>query len=155
MSKPGEGVRAHRGIDALRAMAAGEIPPPSIGVTLGFRLVAIEEGFAAFEGEPSDAVLNPMGVVHGGWALTLLDSACGAAGHTTLEPGVGYGTIETKVNFVRPILPSIGVVRAEGRVVSRGRTILTAEGKLTGPDGKLYAHGTSTCMIQRPEKRDE
>ncbi len=141
------------GLDAMRALLAGQFAPPSIAVTLGFRLVAIEHGFAAFEGEPSAAVLNPMGLVHGGWALTLIDSACGAAGHTTLPAGVGYGTVETKVNFVRAIKADTGTLRAEGRVLAQGRTILTAEAKLTDAQGKLYAHGTSTCMILRPEKK--
>jgi uncharacterized protein (TIGR00369 family) len=140
------------GLEALRAMLAGKFPPPSISATLGFWLVEVNEGHVAFEAEPNDKILNPMGVVHGGWALTLIDSACGAAGHTTLPANVGYGTIETKVNFVRPILPTTGKLRAEGRVLTQGRTILTAEAKLTNTNGKIYAHGTSTCMIQRPEK---
>ena len=145
-------IRKLPGIDAMRAIISGDIPPPSISLTLGFRLVEAELGFAAFEGEPSDAVLNPMGVVHGGWALALIDSACGAAGHTTLPAGVGYGTLETKANFVRAIKADTGTLRAEGRVLAQGRTILTAEAKLTDAMGKLYAHGTSTCMIIRPEK---
>src|SRR5262245_23559052 len=99
-------IAAMSGLEALQAMVEGRFPPPSITLTMGFRLVAVEHGFAAFEGEPSDKLLNPLGAVHGGWALTLIDSACGAAGHTTLPPGVGYGTLETKANFVRPIAPS-------------------------------------------------
>ncbi|MBY0565612.1 MAG: PaaI family thioesterase [Hyphomonadaceae bacterium] len=142
------------GIDAMRALVEGRYPPPSISVTLGFRLVEVGDGFVAFEGEPSDAVLNPMGIVHGGWALTLIDSACGAAGHTTLPAGVGYGSLETKGNFVRQITGSTGRLRAEGRVLARGRTILTAEAKITDAGGKLYAHGTSTCMIIYPEGRN-
>ncbi len=141
------------GIEALRLLIAGKLAPPTIGATMGFTLVEVEEGFAAFEGEPSSRVLNPMGAVHGGWALTLIDSACGCAGHTTLPAGVGYGTVETKVNFVRPIAPDVGTLRAEGRVLGLGRTLITAEAKLIGKrNGKLYAHGTSTCMIIRPEK---
>ena len=146
-------IRAMSGLEALRAMVEGRFPPPSITLTLGFRLVAVEHGFAAFEGEPSDRILNPLGAVHGGWALTLIDSACGAAGHTTLPPGVGYGTLETKANFVRPIAPDTGTLRCEGRVLALGRTILTADAKLTDVNGKLYAHGTSTCMIIRPESK--
>lgn len=143
---------AMTGLEALRALIAGRIEAPTIALTMGFALVEVEHGFAAFEGEPSARVLNPMGVVHGGWALTLIDSCCGCAGHTTLPPSVGYGTVETKVNFVRPIMPDIGVLRAEGRVLALGRTLITAEGKLLDRKGKLYAHGTSTCMIIRPEK---
>jgi uncharacterized protein (TIGR00369 family) len=133
-------------------MIAGDFAPPTIAATMGFTLVEVEHGFAVFEGEPSARVLNPMGVVHGGWALTLIDSCCGCAGHTTLPAGVGYGTVETKVNFVRPIAPTNGKLRAEGRVLALGRTLITAEGKLIDSKGKLYAHGTSTCMIIRPEK---
>jgi uncharacterized protein (TIGR00369 family) len=140
------------GLETLQALVAGKFPQPSIADTLGFRLVEAEFGRVVFEGEPSDRILNPMGVVHGGWALTLLDSACGAAGHTTLPPDVGYGTLETKANFVRAITPAVGKLRCEGRVLAQGRTILTADAKLTDMNGKLYAHGTSTCMIIRPEK---
>jgi len=141
------------GIVALRAMVEGRYPPPSICTTMNFDLVEVGEGLAVFEGEPNDKVLNPMGVVHGGWVLTLIDSACGAAGHTTLPPGVGYGTLETKANMVRPISPATGKLRAEGRVLTQGRTIITSEAKVTDAAGKLYAHGTSTCMIIRPENR--
>jgi uncharacterized protein (TIGR00369 family) len=147
-----QALMAMTGLEALRAMIAGRFTPPTIAATMGFTLVEVEEGFAAFEGEPSARVLNPMGAVHGGWALTLIDSCTGCAGHTTLPAGVGYGTVETKVNFVRPIAATTGKLRAEGRVLALGRTLITAEGKLTDARGKLYAHGTSTCMIIRPEK---
>jgi len=141
------------GIEALRLLIAGKFAPPTIAATLGFTLVEVEEGFAVFEGEPSDRILNPMGIVHGGFALTLIDSCCGCAGHTLLPAGAGYGTLETKVNFVRPIKFDTGTLRAEGRVLAHGRTIITSEGKITDAKGKLYAHGTSTCMIQRPEQK--
>ena len=144
---------AMSGLEAIRGILEGRFPQPSISDTLNFRLVAVEHGFVAFEGEPTDRILKPMGAVHGGWALTLIDSACGAAGHTTLPPGVGYGTLETKANFVRPITPATGTLRCEGRVLAQGRSILTAEAKLTDAAGKLYAHGTSTCMILRPETK--
>jgi uncharacterized protein (TIGR00369 family) len=143
---------AMSGLDAIRGILEGRFPPPSISETLGFRLAEVEFGRVVFEGEPNDRLLNPMGAVHGGWALTLIDSACGAAGHTTLPAGAGYGTLETKANFVRPIAPNTGALRCEGRVLAQGRTILTAEAKLTDAQGKLYAHGTSTCMIIRPEQ---
>jgi uncharacterized protein (TIGR00369 family) len=141
------------GLEAIRGILEGRFPPPSISETLGFRLAEVEPGRVVFEGEPSERILNPMGAVHGGWALTLIDSACGAAGHTTLPAGVGYGTVETKANFVRAITPATGLLRCEGRVLAQGRTILTAEAKLTDAQGKLYAHGTSTCMIIRPESK--
>lgn len=141
------------GLDAIRGILEGRFPPPSISDTLGFRLTEVEFGRVVFEGEPSERILNPMGAVHGGWALTLIDSACGAAGHTTLPADVGYGTLETKANFVRAITPATGTLRCEGKVLAQGRTILTAEAKLTDVTGKLYAHGTSTCMIIRPEAK--
>lgn len=144
---------AMSGLDAIRGILEGRFPQPSISDTLGFRLSEVDFGRVVFEGEPSERILNPMGAVHGGWALTLIDSACGAAGHTTLPAGVGYGTLETKANFVRPITPATGTLRCEGRVLAQGRTILTAEAKLTDATGKLYAHGTSTCMIIRPEAK--
>jgi uncharacterized protein (TIGR00369 family) len=139
------------GLDAMRALIAGKFPPPSIATTLGFTLAEVDAGKAVFIGEPSERILNPLGIVHGGYALTLIDSCCGCAAHTTLAAGVGYTTVETKVNFVRAITPATGPVRAEGRVVARGRTIITTEGTLTDSAGKLLAHGTSTLMVLRPE----
>jgi uncharacterized protein (TIGR00369 family) len=139
------------GLDAMRMLIAGGYEPPSIATTLGFRLVEVEDGRAIFEGEPSDRILNPLGLVHGGWALTLIDSCTGCAAHTTLPAGVGYTTVETKVNFVRAITPATGPVRAEGRVIARGRSIITADGTLVDSRGKLLAHGTSTLMVLRPE----
>ncbi len=139
------------GLEGLRYMMAGNHPPPSIALTLGFALTEVEDGKAIFMGDPSDRILNPLGIVHGGWALTLIDSCTGCAVHTTLPAGVGYTTVETKVNFVRAITPATGPVRAEGRVVARGRTIITAEGTLTDSRGRLLAHGTSTLMVLRKE----
>ena len=138
------------GLEAMRALIAGKFPPPSIAATLGFTLAEVEDGRAVFVGNPSDRVLNPLGIVHGGWALTLIDSCTGCAAHTTLPAGIGYTSVETKVNFVRAIQEDAGELRAEGVVVARGRTIITAEGKLTDAKGKLYAHGTSTVLVLRP-----
>ena len=135
------------GLDYLRQMMTGEQPPAPMGRHIGFRLVEIEPGRALFEAEPGAHLLNPLGTVHGGFALTLIDSATGCALHAELEPGVGYATVETKVNFVRPIAADVGLVRCEGRVLSRGRQLATAEAQLHSADGKLLAHGTSTLMI--------
>ncbi|MGZ8361577.1 MAG: PaaI family thioesterase [Allosphingosinicella sp.] len=135
------------GLEFLRAMIAGRLPAAPIAATMGFRLVEVEPGRAVFEGDPAPNLLNPLGAVHGGWALTLIDSATGCSLHTELEPGVGYTTVETKVNFVRPISPDGGPVRCEGRVLNRGRQIATADAQLRSADGKLLAHGTSTLMI--------
>jgi uncharacterized protein (TIGR00369 family) len=136
------------GLEALRAMMAGD--PPAIGVTMGFRLVEVAEGRAVFEGTPGPHLLNPSGAVHGGYALTLIDSAAGCALHTELDAGIGYTTVETKVNFVRPIDPDGGPIRCEGRVLSRGRTIATADAHLYSDAGKLLAHGTSTLILLPP-----
>src|ERR671912_291274 len=118
------------GLEFLQAMIEGRLPAPPIAEGLGFRLAEVEPGRAVFEGTPGPHLLNPLGSVHGGWALALIDSACGCAVHSELEAGVGYTTVETKVNFTRPIDPNAGAVRCEGRVLSRGRQIATAEAYL-------------------------
>jgi uncharacterized protein (TIGR00369 family) len=137
------------GLALLRAIIAGE-RPPAIGQTMGFRLVEVERGRAVFEGEPGPHLLNPLGAVHGGFALALIDSACGCAVHSELDAGIGYTTVETKVNFTRPIDPNGPPIRCEGRVLSRGRQIATAEAFLRSAEGKLLAHGTSTLIILGP-----
>jgi uncharacterized protein (TIGR00369 family) len=116
---------------------------------MGFRGVDAEPGRALFEMEPGPQHYNPIGSVHGGIALTLLDSAMGCAVHTLLERGVRYTTLEVKTNFVRPISADTGVIRCEGTVVHLGSRVATAEGKLTDAAGKLLAHGTTTCLIIR------
>lgn len=141
------------GLTAMRGIVDGTIPPPAISDTLCFRLDKVERGYARFVGAPSEKLLNPLGLVHGGVALTLIDSACGAAAHSTLDAGVGYTTVETKANFTRAIRSDVGELFAEGRVVNEGRTIITAEAKLVDAQGKLYAHGTSTLLVMRPEKK--
>ena len=135
------------GLEILQAMVEGRVIGPRISATMGFRLAEIERGRAVFEGTPGEHLLNPLGAVHGGYALTLIDSACGCAVHSELDAGVGYTTVETKVNFTRPIAPNGAPVRCEGRVLSRGRQIATAEAYLRSAEGKLLAHGTSTLII--------
>jgi uncharacterized protein (TIGR00369 family) len=142
-----EDMKALSGLELLQAMIAGEQPRPPISEVMGFRLAEVERGRAVFECEPGTHLLNPLGAIHGGLALTLVDSACGCAVHSELDAGVGYTSVETKVNFTRPIAPDGGLVRCEGRVLSRGRQIATAEAYLRSADGKLLAHGTSTLMI--------
>jgi uncharacterized protein (TIGR00369 family) len=146
-----EDMAALSGLDLLRAMIAGRIPAAPIAATLGFRLAEVAPGRAVFEGEPGPGLLNPLGSVHGGWALTLIDSAAGCAVHTLLDAGVGYATVETKVNFARPIAPDGGIVRCEGRVLTKGRQIATAEAQLLSAEGKILAHGSSTLMILPPQ----
>lgn len=135
------------GLESLRAVIEGRRPEIPMARTLGYRLVEVEEGRVLFEGEPGPHVLNPMGTVHGGWAATVLDSCVACAVHSTLKPGQAYTTLELKVAYHRAMTPDIGTVRAEGVVLSVGRRAGFAEGKLIGPDGKLYASATSTCII--------
>jgi uncharacterized protein (TIGR00369 family) len=135
------------GREILQAIIDGELPAPPMAKTLDFTLVEVGDGAAVFEGEPGEAFLNPMGAVHGGWALTLIDSATGCAAMTLLPEGMLYTTIETKVNFSRPITTDTGRVRAQAQVVSRGRRILSAEARVTDAKGRLLAHGTSTLLV--------
>lgn len=138
------------GLQLLREMAEGRLPPPPISATMNFTGAQFEEGRAVFVGEPAEYLYNPIGSVHGGWAMTLLDSAMSVAIHTTLAVGERYTTVEIKVNFVRAITVDTGKVRCEGNVIHRGGTIATAEGKLIAEgSGKLLAHGTTTCLISR------
>ncbi len=139
--------RAMSGLDYLRHALGEGIRPAPIGQLMDFRPVRFEHGLAAFEGMPAEFHYNPLGTVHGGFAATLLDSALGCAVHTTLKPGFAYTTVELKVNYVRPMTTKTGLVTCEGRIISVGSRIATAEAKLTGGDGKLYAHGTATCLI--------
>jgi uncharacterized protein (TIGR00369 family) len=138
------------GIDYMRALIAGEFPPPPISELMGFRLESVEEGEAVFRSVPGEQHLNPIGSVHGGFAATLLDSALGCAVHTTLPAGVGYSTLELSVNLVRGITPATGPVLASGKVLHLGRRTATAEARLTAEDGgALLAHAKTTCMILR------
>jgi uncharacterized protein (TIGR00369 family) len=136
------------GLELLREYSEGRLPPPPIAVTMGFNLTEVEEGRAVFEGESAEYLYSPIGFVHGGYAMTLLDSAMGCAIHSTLRAGDRYTTLELKTNFVRPITIETGRVRCEGSVVHRGTTVATAEGRLVAvSSGKLLAHGTTTCLI--------
>ena len=150
---PGPGVAtrdqiAHlNGLQQMQAMLRGELPYAAIAKTLDFLIVEVGEGVAVFQGTPRAEHLNPMGTVHGGWFATLLDSALGCAVHTLMEPGRGYTTAELGINLVRAITPKVQRVRAEGRVIHCGRQLATAEARLVGPDGTLYAHATTTCMV--------
>ena len=141
-----------KGIDLLRGLIEGRYPNPPFSQTTGIYLVEAHDGKVLFEGVPSAAFLNPLGTVHGGWTGAILDSAMGCAVHTTLEAGQTYTTVEMKVNMVRPILPTTGMVRCEGIVIHRGQSIATSEGRLVDANGKLLAHGTETCMIMKLAK---
>ncbi len=138
------------GLDYLRAMARGELPAPPIMAALGIELDAIEEGRVAFAVVPAEYHYNPIGVVHGGLAATLFDSAMGCAVHSTLPAGVGYTTLELKVNYLRPLTLGTGRVRCEGTTIHVGGRVATAEALLMDAAGALYGHATTTCMIFRP-----
>lgn len=142
-----EQVAGKSGIEVFRALLGGTLPRPPIGDTLDFVLVHAEPGRAVFQGRPGPRHLNPLGTVHGGWFATLLDSALGCAVHTQLPAGKSYTTLELKINVVRPLTGRGELVRAEGKVIHLGRQTATAEARLVGPDGKLYAHGTTTCLV--------
>ena len=150
---PGPGVArreqiAHlNGLQQMQAMLNGDIPFAAIAQTLDFLIVEVGDGSAVFQGTPGPHHLNPMGTVHGGWFATLLDSALGCAVHTKMPPGRAYTTAELSVNIVRALTPKVQRVRAIGRVIHCGRQLATAEAQLVGPDGTLYAHATTTCLV--------
>jgi uncharacterized protein (TIGR00369 family) len=144
---PIEVLNAYDGIGFLKAIIAGEQPQPPISALLDFDLVEVEPGRAAFEGVPKYELYNPINVVHGGWAATLLDSAMGCAIFSLLGQGESWTTLELKVNFVRAITKDTGPVRAQGRIIHRGRRVATSEGDLRDRAGTLYAHASTTCMI--------
>lgn len=135
------------GLEFMQGILEGRFPPPPISAVLKFELVEVEHGRAVFEGLPDFAFYNPIGVVHGGYAATLLDSCMGCAAHTTLPAGQAYTTLEFKINFVRAMTDKTGRVRAEGRVLHPGKRTATAEGHLYDARGKLLAHATTTCLV--------
>jgi len=140
-------VRGRTGLQTMKALLDGELPPPPIALTMDFTLVSVAFGEAVFQGRPLRKHYNPLGGVHGGWFATLLDSALGCAVHTTMPVGRAYTTLEFKVNLVRGLSDKVPLVRAIGRVVHSGRQVATAEASLVGHDGKLYAHASTTCLV--------
>jgi len=139
------------GIDYLRGIIRGDYPAAPISATLGFWPVDVAHGRAVFEGTPEPFIYNPLGVVHGGWAATILDSAMGCAVHTTLPAGKSYTTIDLAVSLVRAITTRTKRVRCEAQIVHAGGTIATAQARLIDETGQLLAHGTSTCLIMSPK----
>jgi uncharacterized protein (TIGR00369 family) len=144
---PVETAKGMSGLQLLTSVIEGALPQPPIQRTLDFRLVHVERGSTVFAGIPKFDYYNPLGSVHGGYTAALLDSCMACAVHSTLEPGYTYVTLEIKINYVRAITSDTGEVRAEGKVINSGKRISTAEGRLLGSEGKLYAHGTTTCLI--------
>ena len=140
-------IAGRTGLQLFQAMLAGEVPRAPITATLRFWLVEASLGHAEFQGAPAFEHYNPLGSVHGGWMATLLDSCVGCAVHTLLPPGKAYTTLELKVNFVKALSDRVPLVRAVGDVIHSGSRVATAEGRLVGPAGTLYAHATTTCLI--------
>ena len=138
---------ARSGLELMQLMASGEVPPPPIAQTLGFRLVEAERGHALFECEPAEYHYNPIGIVHAGLAMTLMDSAMGLAFVTTLDEPRGWTTLEVKSNFTRAITVDTGRIRCTGSVIHGGRRVALTEARLEDADGRLLAHGTSTILV--------
>jgi len=151
-AQPALFVGATSGLETLQRALEGKLPAPPICATLGFSLVEVAEGRTVFEGAPAEWQYNPLGTVHGGWLSTLLDSALGCAVHTVLPAGRGYTTLDLHVRFVRAVTLEISRVRAEACVTHAGSRIVTAEGRIIGPDGKLYATGTTSCLVLNTEQ---
>lgn len=140
---------AEDGLAFLRGMIEGRHPAPPFADAMDFDLAEVEAGRVVFVGRPSARFFNPLGTIHGGWTATILDSAMACASHSTLKAGEGYTTLEMKLNYVRSVMPESGPVRCEGRVIHRGGTAITSEGRLVDAAGKLLAHGTETCLVLR------
>ena len=137
------------GIEMLRDIASGARPNATMADTLGMEIAEVDDGRVVFEADPTDKLLNPAGTVHGGFAATMLDSAMACAVHSTLPAGDAYSTVDLSVKLLKAITPDVGQLRCEGTVVHIGGRVGTAEGRLTGADGTLYATGTTTCVIIR------
>ena len=140
-------VKQMSGLEFMQGYLNGSVPRPPFAAVLKFELTQVEHGRVVFEGTPDLSFYNPIGVVHGGYAATLLDSCMGCAVHTVLAAGQGYTTLEFKINFVRALTGQTGRVRAEGRVIHPGNRAATAEGHIYDARGKLLAHGTTTCLV--------
>ena len=150
-SIPPELLMTKSGIELMRSMIAGDLPAPPMSKKMNFRLSEVDEGSAIFRGTPLRDHYNPAGVVHGGWAATIMDSALGCCVWTKVPAGLAYTTAEFKVHLVRPITDNTGEVICEGRVIHMGRKIATSEATLKTVDGKLLAHGSETCAIYDPK----
>jgi uncharacterized protein (TIGR00369 family) len=135
------------GLEFVQGLAQGTLPLNTMAQTLGYDIIEADNGRVVVAAEPREVHLNPAGTVHGGLAATMLDSCMGLAIQSTLDKGVGSTTLEFKISFVRPITPETGTIRAEGTIISRGRRVGTAEGRVTDQEGRLLVHGTTTCLI--------
>lgn len=135
------------GLEFIRAIMHGDHPPPSIAVLLGFNIVEAEEGRVVFAGEPTENHLNPMGVVHGGYVATLLDSCMTCAVQSMLKPGLAATTLDLNIHYTKATTPRSGLLRAEGKTVHIGKQLGTAEGRLIDPQGRVLAHATTSCLV--------
>jgi uncharacterized protein (TIGR00369 family) len=144
---PPDELKLLSGYEFVKRMQEGGFPAAPISKVMQFQLTDVEQGRVVFSAQPSAEFYNPLGTVHGGYTTTLLDSCMGCAVHSTLPVGMAYTTLEIKINFVRPITDKTGPIRAEGKVISAGKRVATAEGRLVDANGKLFAHGTTTCLI--------
>ena len=142
------------GMEVMQAVMRGDLPNGPMAATCGYLIVALEPGQATLQGNPTESVMNVQGSVHGGWFASILDGAVGNAIHTMLPAGTGYTTLDLSVKMTRAIVPAPGIrVRAIGKIIQVGRQVATAEGRIVGPDGKLYAHATTTCLILSHAKK--
>ena len=143
------GVRGLSGLDALKAVISGRLPPPPMGRLMNIRLVEVERGHVVFEGTPEEYHYNPMGMVHGGMAATLLDLAMGCCVHSCLDAGDRYTTLDIKVSYLKAMTVDTGLVRGIAKLVHIGRTVALAEARVVDASDTIYAHATSTCLIKR------
>jgi uncharacterized protein (TIGR00369 family) len=144
---PPETLATMSGLEFIQAIIDGRHPPPSIALLIGFTIIEAEAGRVVFAGEPTESHLNPMGVVHGGYAATLLDSCMTCAVQSALKPGLAATTLDLVVHYTRAATPRSGLLRAEGKIVHVGRQFGTAEGRLIDPQGRIIAHATTSCLI--------
>jgi uncharacterized protein (TIGR00369 family) len=148
-------IEARRSLDGLeffRAMMAGRIPPPPMVSLLGLRLVEVAEGRVVFAGTATEQFYNGLGVAHGGFVATLLDSALGCAINTLMPAGCAFTTLELKINYTRPLRREAGEVRCDARVIHAGNRVATSEGRVFDANGKIYAHGTTTCIVVESDR---
>jgi uncharacterized protein (TIGR00369 family) len=138
------------GLELMRAVADGRIPPPPMALLMNMRLVKVERGLVVFECQPDESAYNPIGLVHGGLACTLADSVTGCAVHTTLDAGTGYTSIGITVNFLRPVTLDSGTLTATGQVVKPGRRVATATAEILDAAGRLVATASSNCLVMTP-----
>lgn len=146
--------RTMSGLEFLQAIIRGDLPTPPSSALLGIEAISAEAGRVVMRLEPAEFLYNPVGVVQGGLITTLLDAVMGCAVASVLAVGEGYTTLELKVNFVRPLKASVGVVDGVGTIIHAGGRVATAEGRVTDRDGQLYAHGTTTCLISRSTRSE-